>query len=287
MTESQLSRLDRAHASIAAKAGVPAEVAIMLGSGLGHIADAVENATVIPYAEIDGFPVSTAPSHKGQLVIGNLYGRRVVVMQGRLHLYEGWTPRDIGLAVYLLKRLGAATLVVTNAAGGLNLDYRSGDVMLIEDHLNFTGVNPLVGPNDDEIGLRFPDMSRAYDPDLLELATIAAERALQPVHRGIYAGILGPSLETSAERRFLRAAGGDAVGMSTVTELIAAVHAGLRVVGISAITNAATGGPDQQPDTVEEVLANAALCGEKIEAILQELLPQLPQRLDSSGFQRS
>jgi len=279
MTESQLTRLDRAHASIAGKAGALAEVAVMLGSGLGHLADAVEKATIIPYAEVDGFPVSTAPSHKGQFVIGNLHGRRVVVMQGRLHLYEGWAPRDIGLAVYLLKRLGATTLVVTNAAGGLNPEYRPGDVMLIEDHLNFTGVNPLVGPNDDEIGLRFPDMSRAYDPDLLELAVIAAERVLQPVHRGIYAGILGPSLETSAERRFLRAAGGDAVGMSTVTEVIAAVHAGLRVVGISAITNAATGGPEQQPDTVEEVLANAALCGEKIEAILQELLPQLPQRL--------
>jgi purine-nucleoside phosphorylase len=276
MTESQLARLNRAHASIKDRTGPPVEIAIMLGSGLGHLADAVEEATVIPYSEIDGFPVPTAPSHKGQLVIGRLFGRRVAVMQGRLHLYEGWSPRDIGLAVYLLDRLGASTLVVTNAAGGLNPDYRPGDVMLIEDHLNFTGVNPLVGPNDSEIGLRFPDMSRAYDPDLLELAAQAAERTLQPVHRGIYAGILGPSLETSAERRYLRATGGDAVGMSTVTEVIAAAHAGLRVIGVSAITNAATGGPDQQPDTVEEVLANAAVCGEKIEAILQELLPLLP-----------
>ncbi|WP_309083406.1 purine-nucleoside phosphorylase [Chelativorans sp.] len=279
MSESQLSRLDRAHASIAHRAGPPAEIAIMLGSGLGHLADAVQGATVIPYAEIAGFPLSTAPSHKGQLVIGSLFGRRAVVMQGRLHLYEGWAPRDISLAVYLLKRLGSNSLIVTNAAGGLNPDYRPGDVMLIEDHLNFTGFNPLVGPNDDAIGLRFPDMSRAYDPDLLELAAEAADRTLQPVHRGIYAGILGPSLETSAERRFLRAAGGDAVGMSTVTEVIAAVHAGLRVVGLSAITNAATGGPDQQPDTVEEVLANAAICGDKIEAILRELLPVLPQRM--------
>lgn len=276
MTDSQLARLNRAHASIADRAGAPVEIAIMLGSGLGHLADAVEDATVIPYAEIEGFPVSTAPSHKGQLVIGTLYGRRVAIMQGRLHLYEGWLPRDIALAVYLLQRLGSKILVVTNAAGGLNTDYKAGEVMLIEDHLNFTGLNPLVGPNDDEIGLRFPDMSRAYDPDLLMLANVAAERAGQSVHRGIYAGITGPSLETSAERRFLRASGGDAVGMSTVTEVIAAVHAGMRVVGLSAITNAATGGPDQQPDTVEDVLAHAAICGRKIDAILKELLPELP-----------
>ncbi|MCT8989948.1 purine-nucleoside phosphorylase [Chelativorans sp. SCAU2101] len=276
MQESQLARLNRAHQSIRDRVGTPVEIAIMLGSGLGHLAEAVEEATVIPYAEIAGFPVSTAPSHKGQLVIGTLFGRRVAVMQGRLHLYEGWSPRDIALAVYLLRRLGAPTLVVTNAAGGLNPDYRPGDVMLIEDHMNFTGLNPLVGPNDDEIGLRFPDMSRAYDPDLLRLTEKAVERAGQEVRRGIYVGILGPSLETSAERRFLRASGGDAVGMSTVTEVIAAVHAGMRVVGLSAITNAATGGPDQKPDTVEEVLANAAICGRKIAAILGELLPQLP-----------
>lgn len=276
MSESQLARLDRAHASIRARAGAPCDVAIMLGSGLGQLADAVSDATAIPYAEIDGFPVSTAPGHKGQLVIGTLCGRRIVMMQGRLHLYEGWAPRDIALAVYLLKRLGSRTLVVTNAAGGLNAAYAPGDVMLIEDQLNFTGVSPLVGPNDDAIGLRFPDLSRAYDPDLLKLAAEAAERAGVAVQRGIYAGVLGPALETSAERRFFRASGGDAVGMSTVTEVVAAAHAALPVVGISAITNAATGGPDQQPDTIEEVFANAAICGRKIEAILRELLPALP-----------
>lgn len=276
MSESQLARLDRAYASIRQRTGAPCEIAIMLGSGLGQLADAVTDATVIPYHEIEGFPVSTAPGHKGQLVIGELYGRRVVMMQGRLHLYEGWAPRDIALAVYLLKRLGSGTLVVTNAAGGLNADYQPGDVMLIEDHLNFTGVSPLVGPNDDAIGLRFPDLSRAYDPDLLKLVAKAAERASVPVRHGIYAGVLGPALETSAERRFFRASGGDAVGMSTVTEVVAAAHAALPVIGISAITNAATGGPDQQPDTIEDVFAHAAICGRKIEAILRELLPALP-----------
>lgn len=276
MSESQLARLDRSHASIRNRVGAPCDLAIMLGSGLGQLADAVGDANIIPYAEIDGFPVSTAPGHKGQLVIGTLFGRRVVMMQGRLHLYEGWAPRDIAIAVYLLKRLGSRTLVVTNAAGGLNAAYAPGDVMLIEDHLNFTGVSPLVGPNDDAIGLRFPDLSRAYDPDLLKLAAEAAERAGIPVRRGIYTGVLGPALETSAERRFFRASGGDAVGMSTVTEVVAAAHAALPVIGISAITNAATGGPDQQPDTIEEVFANAAVCGRKIEAILSELLPALP-----------
>jgi purine-nucleoside phosphorylase len=269
------SRLTKAHASIASRIGAPCDLALMLGSGLGHLADAVANPTIIPYAEIDGFPVSTAPGHKGQLVIGELFGFRTVVMQGRLHLYEGWQPRDIALAIYLLKQLGAGTFVVTNASGGLNADYDAGDVMLIEDHLNFTGESPLIGPNDETIGLRFPDQSRLYDPDLRRLALAAANRAGIELRRGIYCGLKGPELETSAERRFFRMAGGDAVGMSTVMEVIAANHCGMRVLGLSAIANAATGGPDQQPDTIESVVAMAAVCGVKIEAVLRELLPAL------------
>ena len=275
MPDSQLARLDRAHASIRDRVGAACDTAIMLGSGLGQLADAVTDATVIPYGEIDGFPVSTAPGHKGQLVIGTLFSRRVVMMQGRLHLYEGWAPGDIGLAVYLLQRLGAGTLVVTNASGGLNADFDAGDVMLIEDHLNFTGASPLIGPNDDAIGLRFPDQSRLYDPDLRRHAVDAAARANTDIRRGIYCGVNGPELETSAERRFFRSAGGDAVGMSTVMEVIAANHAGMKVLGLSAVANAATGGPDQQPDTIESVFAAAAICGEKIAAILKELLPAL------------
>lgn len=275
MTESQIARLERAHASIRERAGAPAPVAIMLGSGLGQLADKVEDALTIPYAEVAGFPVSTAPGHKGAFVIGTLHGSRVVMMQGRLHLYEGWAPRDIALAVYLLQRLGAETLVVTNAAGSLNPDYAPGDVMLIEDHMNFTGLNPLVGQNDDAIGIRFPDMSRAYDPELLVVARVAAKAAGIALRQGIYAGVLGPSLETSAERRFYRASGSDAVGMSTVTEVIAAGHCGLPVIGLSAITNEATGGPDQQVDTIEHVFANAETAGRRIEAILGHLLPAL------------
>ncbi len=274
--ESQAARVARALASIRERAGPPCEVALVLGSGLGQLADAVSDAVVIPYAEIDGFPVSTAPGHKGQLVIGTLYGRRTVIMQGRLHLYEGWQPRDIGLAVYLLRALGATSFVVTNAAGGLNPDFEAGSVMLIEDHLNFTGASPLIGPNDDEIGLRFPDQTQLYHPDLRKIAEQAAAGTGTPLHKGIYCGLKGPELETSAERRFYRSAGGDAVGMSTVNEVIAANHAGMKVLGLSAITNAATG-VDDEPDTIESVVAMAAHCGVRIEAILAAAFPNLPK----------
>lgn len=276
MTDSQSGRLARAYASIEKRAGPPCEIALVLGSGLGQLADAVKKPAVIPYGEIDGFPVSTAPGHKGQFVIGSLFGRRTVVMQGRLHLYEGWQARDIALAVYLLKRLGARTFIVTNASGGLNADFDAGEVMLIEDHLNFTGTSPLIGPNDEAIGLRFPDQSRLYDPELRQLAIASAERTGTAIRRGIYCGVNGPELETSAERRFFRSAGGDAVGMSTVIEVIAANHAGMKVLGLSAIANAATGGADQQPDTLESVVAMAAICGVKIARILEDLLPSLP-----------
>jgi len=275
--ENQTARTERAYASIKERVGAPCDIALVLGSGLGHLADVVKNAVTIPYSEIDGFPVSTAPGHKGQLVIGDLFGHRTVIMQGRLHLYEGWKPRDIALAVYLLKRLGTTAFVVTNASGGLNPDYAAGDVMLIEDHLNFTGTSPLIGHNDDAIGLRFPDQSRLYDPGLRTLATKAAAKTGTPLRQGIYCGVNGPELETSAERRFFRASGGDAVGMSTVIEVIAANHAGMKVLGLSAIANAATGGPDQEPDTIEAVVAMAAICGVKIETILKELFPKLPR----------
>jgi purine-nucleoside phosphorylase len=276
MTDSQAARLARAYASIEKRIGGPCEIALVLGSGLGQLAGAVQEPVIIPYGEIEGFPVSTAPGHKGQFVIGSLFGRRTVVMQGRLHLYEGWQPRDIALAVYFLERLGAGTFIVTNASGGLNADFAAGDVMLIEDHLNFTGTSPLIGPNDDSIGLRFPDQSRLYDPELRQLAVASAERTRTELRRGIYCGLNGPELETSAERRFFRSAGGDAVGMSTVMEVIAANHAGMKVLGFSAIANAATGGEDQQPDTIESVVAMAAVCGVKIATILEDLIPRLP-----------
>jgi purine-nucleoside phosphorylase len=268
-------RLVAALASIGPRAGPPPELALILGSGLGDVAAAVGDATEIPYGEIAGFPVSTAPGHAGRLILGRLHGRRVAVMQGRVHLYEGFAATDVALAVRLLRRLGAGILVVTNAAGALDPALRPGAVMLIEDHLNFTGANPLTGANDAGIGPRFPDMSNAYDAELRRRARAAAAAAGIPLDGGVYAGIAGPSLETSAERRFLRAAGAHAVGMSTVLEVIAAVHAGMRVLGLSAITNAATGGPDQQPDTIEAVLAEAERAGRTIERLLARLLPDL------------
>jgi purine-nucleoside phosphorylase len=268
-------RLAAAHASLAGRAGPPPELALILGTGLGGLVREVETTASVPYAEIAGFPVATAPGHAGRLVFGSLFGRRVVLMQGRFHLYEGWAPADIALSVRLLRRLGATRLVVTNAAGALDPEFGPGEVMLIEDHLNLTGSNPLTGPNDTSIGLRFPDMSRAYDPELRELAQAAAAAAGIPLRLGIYAGIAGPSLETSAERRFLRSAGADAVGMSTVIEVIAAVHAGMRVLGLSAIANDAHGGPDQKPDTVEAVLERAGEAGLRIAALLTKVVPSL------------
>ena len=268
-------RLTAALASVAGRVGPPVELALILGSGLGGLADAIESPATIPYAEIAGFPAATAPGHAGRLLTGRLHGRRVALMQGRFHLYEGWAASDIALAVRLLRGLGAERLVVTNAAGALDPDLHPGEIMLIEDQLNFTGASPLTGPNDDATGLRFPDMSRAYDPELRDRARRAAEAAGVPLHMGIYAGVAGPQLETSAERRFLRASGADAVGMSTVIEVIAAVHAGMRVLGLSAICNDASGGPDQAPDTIEAVLAHAETAGVGIAAVLARLLPEL------------
>lgn len=280
MTTPYAARVAAARDSVASRVadrfdGEAIEVGMILGSGLGGLADRVEEPVVVPFGEIEGMAVSTAPGHAGRLVVGRLCGRRVALAQGRLHLYEGWSAQDVALPVYLMRGLGAFRLVVTNAAGGLDPELRPGDVMVIEDHLNLTGANPLIGPHDPGLGLRFPDMSRAYDPELRERAIAAAEAAGLPLARGIYAGIAGPSLETSAERRWLRETGADAVGMSTVLEVIAARHAGLSVLGFAAITNSATGGPEQEPDTIEAVLETAALAGETIAALLDRLLPRL------------
>ena len=265
-------RLKAAIASIRQQTGFVAEIAMTTGTGLAGLLAEIEVEARISYSEIEGFPVSTAPSHKGELVFGSLKGRNVVAQNGRFHLYEGWSGEDIILPVYVMRALGAEKYVVTNAAGALNPDYQVRDVMLIDDHINFQGAHPLSGPNDDALGLRFPDMSRAYDPDLSQAATRAAKQLKLPIRNGIYAAIHGPEFETSAERRFLRMAGGDAVGMSTVLEVIAANHAGMKVLGFSAISNSATGGPDQQPDTLEEVLENTAFSAASISKIIVKML---------------
>ena len=248
------------------------EVLLILGSGLGDVTNEISKEAEISYKEIPGFPFSTAPSHVGNLVAGDFNGRNALVMQGRLHLYEGWKAYEIAFPIRVAKSLGVKKMIVTNAAGALNTSFEPGSIMMLTDHINFTGQNPLIGPHDDELGLRFPDMSDVYDKKVQGIVSNCFKNAGIKLSKGIYAGITGPSLETSAERRFLKGSGADAVGMSTVMEVIAAKQAGFEIVGLSAITNKADGGPEQQPDTIEEVLEYASVAGKKIKSILPELL---------------
>lgn len=217
------------------------DLALVLGSGLGGLADEIENAVTIPYRDVPGFPVSTAPGHAGQFVAGQLGGKNVLCMQGRFHYYEGHEMSAIALPVRVFKALGCRALVLTNAAGGVNWDFNVGDFMLITDHINFMGANPLRGANDDSIGPRFCDMTQVYAPDLQSLALRVAKEQNLVLQKGVYLGYMGPSFETSAEIRAFRTLGADAVGMSTVPEAIAASHCGLPVLGLSLITNMAAG----------------------------------------------
>lgn len=233
--------------------GTAPEIGLVLGSGLGQLAGAVEDAVVIPYGEIPGFAVSTAPDHAGQLVYGSLVGKRVVCMQGRLHRYEGHAYADIVRPIRVMKALGVHTLVLTNAAGGIDLSFAPGDIMLIEDHINFMGDNPLIGENDERLGPRFPDMTYAYAPGLRQAAQAAAKRLGIYLRSGVYLGCTGPSFETPAEIRAFRALGASAVGMSTVPEVIAAAHCGMQTLAFSLITNMAAG-VLAQPINGEEVV---------------------------------
>lgn len=251
-----IDRVDEAAEAIAYRSPLRPQFAIVLGSGLGALADAVEDAVVVPYHEIPGFPRSTAPSHAGRLIMGRFEGKPVMMFSGRAHLYEGYTPNDVVFGVRLASRLGAEALIVTNAAGGIRTDKEPGSLMVISDHINLTGSNPLVGPNDQRTGVRFPDMTNAYDPAMRHLAFQLAAGSGTRVFEGVYLGLLGPSYETPAEIRMARALGADAVGMSTVLEVIAARHLGLRVLGISCITNLAAGlGAGELSE--EEVIATA------------------------------
>ena len=249
----------------------PIDTAVVLGSGLSELnLDGFETVATVDYKNIVGLPAATAPSHKGEITfVSN--GRRVVALcAGRHHLYEGHSAQDVATMAYVLGQLGTKELIITNAAGALNPDFRPGDVMFIDDHINFTGHNPVRG-QDDTFGVVFPDMSKAYEPSRLKQAKAIAEKHSVACHQGIYIGVLGPSLETSAERRMMRSFGADAVGMSTVLEVIAANHCGMKVLGMSAITNLALGDENQAPDTLEEVLENAAIAGKGMKVILNEL----------------
>lgn len=229
------------------------KVGLILGSGLGVLADEIENPLKIPYGEIPDFPVSTVEGHAGQLVFGQLSGNEVVAMQGRFHFYEGYSMEKVTFPVRVMKQLGVEILIVTNAAGGVNESFQPGDLMIITDHINNMGTNPLIGPNDQKLGARFPDMSESYSKELRVVAKEIAARLKIDVKEGVYFGNPGPVYETPAEIRMIRTLGGDAVGMSTVPEVIVARHSGLKVLGISCISNMAAGILDQ-PLTHEEVI---------------------------------
>lgn len=250
------------------------EVGLILGSGLGALAEEVREALAIPYREIPHFPVSTVEGHAGKLVMGNWAGKKVAAMQGRFHFYEGYSMADVTYPVRVMREMGVKTLVITNAAGGINPFFRPGDLMLIGDHINLMGDNPLRGPNDETFGPRFPDMSRAYARDLRDKAhAVAASRGIR-LREGVYAGLMGPSYETPAEIRYLRAVGADAVGMSTVPEVIVANHCGIQVLGISCITNMAAGILHQNLSH-DEVMAVAEQVRTKFSELVKGILAAL------------
>lgn len=250
------------------------EIALVLGSGLGDYAAQVKEPVVIAYKDIPGFPVSTVMGHAGELVAGNLSGKRVVLMRGRVHYYEGNSIDKVVFPVRALRALGAQKLILTNAAGGINTAFEPGTLMLIRDHINLTGINPLIGPNDDEAGLRFPSLCRAYDTALARQALEAAESLGLDLKQGVYYFCTGPSYETPAEIRAMRFLGADAVGMSTVPEAIAAVHMGMRVAGISCITNMAAG-VTEKPLHHEEVMQTAAMVSERFKDFLNEFISRI------------
>lgn len=257
------------------RAGIVPEVALVLGSGLGALADAAEGVAV-PYADIPGFPVSTAPGHAGRLILGRLFGRACVVMQGRVHMYEGYSPQEVVFPIRVMAALGARTLVLTNAAGGMHPEDRVGNLVVIEDHLSLaiaSGLDPLRGPNDPAAGPRFVSMNRAYDPGLVALA-----EGLGGLRRGTYAHVVGPSFEPPALIRLLKLAGCDLVGMSTVPEVIAARHLGLRVLAVSAVTNIAVDSVASPHVTTEAEVWEAARTVEpKLLALMRDLIPALPE----------
>ncbi|HEX8814868.1 MAG TPA: purine-nucleoside phosphorylase [Terriglobales bacterium] len=257
-----------------AKTALRPQVAIILGSGLGAFADELQDATRIPYKDIPGFPHSTAIGHAGQMVIGQAGNIPVAVMQGRVHLYEGYSAAQVAFPIRVLGRMGIRAVIITNAAGGINPEYQQGALVVITDHINLQGQNPLVGPNDERFGPRFPDMTDAYYKPYREIALAAARKLGKSLQQGVYAALLGPSYETPAEIRYLRTIGADLVGMSTAAEVIAARHSGIKVLGISCVTNMAAGILDK-PLNHGEVLETGRRVQGDLVAILQAVLPEI------------
>ena len=250
------------------------QIGLMTGTGLGQSAASLEVSASFDYKNIPHFPVSTVESHSGKLLFGEMCGKQIMAMLGRIHLYEGYSPLEVSFPIRVMQALGIKTLILSNAAGGLSPSLGAGDIMIITDHINLTGSNPLIGPNDERWGIRFPDMINAYDQDLVRLAETAGRDNGISLQKGVYAGLKGPSLETRAEIRFLRIIGADAVGFSTIQEVITAVHAGIRVIGMSIITN--INDPDKPvPATVEEVIAVANETAPRLESVIKEVVDRI------------
>jgi purine-nucleoside phosphorylase len=259
---------------IESKTSIQPEFGIILGTGLGRLADSIQKETVIPYEEIPHFPLSTVEAHAGKLILGTLAGKKVIAMQGRFHFYEGYTMQQIVFPIRVMKFMNVKTLIVSNACGGINPLYKPGTIMVITDHINLLANNPLIGPNDNRIGLRFPDMSEPYSNELVELVSKVALDNKVHIERGVYAAMSGPCLETRAEYRMLKILGADVIGMSTVPEVIAAVHAGLKVLGLSVVTDACL--PDAlEPADLKKIIAVA----DKAEPVLVKLIEKTLQSL--------
>jgi purine-nucleoside phosphorylase len=274
MKDAAAEMLDRTVSAMRARMKVQPKIGLILGSGLGSLADRCESAVSMPFVELEGYPKPTVVGHSGRVVAGMLAGKPVLAQAGRGHLYEGNPVSTVAFPVRAMKALGVETLIITNAAGGIRAGFRPGDFMLISDHLNMMGVNPLTGPNDDTVGPRFLDMTSAYDASLRTKARDAGKRLGIPLQEGVYCALMGPTYETPAEIRMLRTLGADAVGMSTVPEVIAARHRGVKVLGISFISNAAAG-MSGQPLSHEEVTAEADKARPKFEQLLMEIISSL------------
>ena len=273
-TKYTIEDMDRIADEIRSRISVQPEIGLILGSGLGLLSESIEDPIIIPYHDLTGWPISTVEGHAGELVIGNLEGQVVLVMNGRIHYYEGYEMSQVTLPIRIMQRLGIKTLIVTNAAGGINQDFVPGNPMLITDHLNFlgmAGVNPLRGPNLDEFGTRFPDMSQPYDRELIEITRGVAKEQGLTLYEGIYVCLSGPTFETPADLRFLAGAGVDAVGMSTVPEVIVANHGGQRVLGISGITNSSNLYGEAET-THEEVIETGLILAPKMMNLIRGVL---------------
>jgi purine-nucleoside phosphorylase len=269
-----LERIEAAAAAVRARIDFAPDVAIILGTGLGGLGARIESPVMIDYRDIPGFPLSTVESHAGRLIAGHLAGRRVLAMQGRLHRYEGYSLRRATFPVRVLKHLGAGTLIVSNACGGMRPDWQAGDLMLIADHINLLGDNPLVGPNDDRLGPRFPDLSAAYDERLRAIARDVALGQGTTLREGVYVAVAGPNLETKAEYRMLREIGADVVGMSTVPEVLVARHGGMRVLGISIITDMCI--PETlEPASLDRILAVAGVAEPKLTELVAGVIAKI------------